>query len=219
MNELPKKSFWTVISITGIIIAVVFISLIVKLFDRGHIIFTDVKTPDGPELFSTDPILGAVSPSVVVVYFGNFTCEGCADLSKNLQSIVDTYPNDVTIIWKDFPNTTLNSESSNAAIAARCAQEQNKFWEYHDMLMSHQSEIGNDLYIAISKELGLREGKYNRCIKNKRTEKFITASLDEVTTLNLTTAPTLFINNKRYTGNKSLPELETIIGDLIAGTK
>lgn len=216
MATHSNKNFWRFITTVSILVAIVFIALVVKLFDRGSVIFTDDENgAKTPELTRKDPILGASSPKVVIVYFGDYACQSCSKLSNSLENIVEDFEGEVTVVWKDFPNTSLNSESMNAAVAAQCAHEQNKFWEYHSLLMSHQSELGNDLYVAAMKEVGLKEGKFTRCIKANRPEDEIKASLDQVTDLNLTVAPTLFINGERYTGQISQAELAQIVRDII----
>lgn len=200
----------------SIIAFIIFIFLIVKLFDRGGIEYTDEVVQDAPQLLNIDPMVGATGPKVIIVHYADFACEQCSITSKMLRSILDDYSEQVILIWKDFPNESLNSESVRAAVAARCAQKQHHFWDYHDLLMSHQNDLGDTLYTAIAQELDLGMWRFERCLRKESTLDWVEESAQDAENLNLTAAPTIYLNGISYTGIVSDSELRSKINQLIA---
>ncbi|MFA6130954.1 MAG: thioredoxin domain-containing protein [Patescibacteria group bacterium] len=203
--------------ILGVSIAacLIFAGLLATLLQNNKIEFTDETTITEPILLATDPMEGSDSPQVIIVIFGDFSSEISADLFAGLSTIVEEYANSVMVVWKDFSNETLDPESGRAAIAARCAQKQSAFFPYAEMLMEHQYDLGDELYLGIARELGLREGSFTRCLKKEKTRELVEESLAQVEALDLTAAPTTFIDGERVTGAISVNELRTRINLLI----
>ena len=210
-----QHSFKLFLTISTATVAVIFIVLIVSLLDRGKVEFTDEEKLEAPIIVHSDPLLGDSDPAAVVVYFADFACEGCSDMSMHLRSALKDYPDDVLIAWKDFPNTSLNTESKRAAIAARCAQKQNEFWGYHDILMRHQNDLGDELYLAAAQELGLSEGSFNRCLKKESTIDLVDAGTEQAESLGLPSAPTLYVNGIRHSGAMKEFEVKDLIRNIV----
>jgi protein-disulfide isomerase len=200
----------------SILAIIIFIFLIVKLFDRGGIEYTDEVTQETPQLLNIDPMVGATGPKVIIVHYADFACEQCSTTSKMLRSIVEDYSEQVILVWKDFPNESLSQESIRAAVAARCAQKQHHFWDYHDMLMSHQHQLGDSLYTSIAQELDLGMWRFERCLRKESTLDRVEESAKDAENLNLTAAPTIYLNGISYTGIVSDTELRSKINQLLA---
>lgn len=81
---------------------------------------------------------GAANGKVTVIEFSDFECPFCARAVPTIQQVLKTYPNDVAFYYKQFPLTSIHPNSQKAAEASLCAQEQGKFWEYHDKLFQVQ---------------------------------------------------------------------------------
>ncbi len=210
------KHFKLLMIIIGTLASMIFIALIASLLQRDHIEFTNDDTIDVPVIYASDPMNGSSTPSVLIVHFGDHASDNSADISEHLTKLLEKYPEDIMIIWKDFPNYSLRPEAYTAAIAAHCAQDQHHFTSYQNFLIDHQYELNQELYIAIAKEIGLRENKFERCLRKEKTADQVNAGITQAEALNLTSAPTLFINDTRYTGALSYFELETIILNIIA---
>lgn len=111
---------------------------------------------------SSDFALGNPQAKVALIFYADFQCPFCGKFFKETeQSIQNTYVKDgkVQLAYRDF--AFLGPESIRSAEAARCAGEQNKFWEYHDYLFTHQKgeNQGNfsDLYLkSFAGELKLK---------------------------------------------------------------
>lgn len=213
---MKKTPFWLFFLIFLGTALLVFIALISTLFKQDTIIYTDIPEQNMPTITKTDPVYGTSSPSVLIVYYGDFQCEYCAQTSTILKQVASEYKEDVTIVWKDFPNTSLHEEAVNAAVAARCAQKQNSFWPYYDMLMTNQRILEKQTYQEIAQQLNLRMWQFKMCVKRPKIKELVNASYEEGISLEITTAPTLFINGKRYTGVLRENDLRQLIEQILA---
>jgi protein-disulfide isomerase len=157
------------------------------------------------------PISGAEDPKVVIYFFGDFGNTTSNTLSSHLKTMLEKYPNDLAVVWKDYPNVTLNDQSLNAAIAARCAQKQDKFWEFHDILIDNTDLLSDDLYGQLASQLDLWEWSFNRCVEKQKTLSLVQYDILIAHELSVIASPTLFINNKPISGYVSKQELEQLI--------
>lgn len=212
MKPLHRKLLYAFTALAVIIL----ILWLWSLRDPSHITYTeDVELLDYPVQSELDPTRGATEPSVTIVHFGHYSCLDCAEIAQALVHILNDYP-EVQVIWKDFPNQSLFPESIDAAVAARCAQEQGEFWDYHDQLFSGSEPITDELLLSIAENLDLKSNKFKRCLEGLQTLDVVQASYSEALKLNLIGAPTLYINDERYTGAMSESELRQIIESELA---
>ncbi|MBS3055775.1 MAG: thioredoxin domain-containing protein [Candidatus Aenigmarchaeota archaeon] len=86
------------------------------------------------------PPRGNSSSNVVVVEFSDFQCPFCKRAEPTIKKILSDYGDKIKFVYMDFPLTQIHRFADRAANAARCANEQGKFWEYHDILFDRQSE-------------------------------------------------------------------------------
>ena len=87
---------------------------------------------------SSDPVKG--DGDIRVVEFSDFECPFCQKFQPVLKQVLTQFDGKVTHVWKDFP-LPMHQNAMIAAIAARCAQEQGRFWEYHDVLFANQQPL------------------------------------------------------------------------------
>lgn len=88
------------------------------------------------QIGSNDPIRGAKDAKVTVVVFSDFECPYCVRAYPTIKQIEDTYKDNVRVVFKQFPLTQIHQYAQGAAEATLCANEQGKFWEFHDKVFS-----------------------------------------------------------------------------------
>ena len=168
-----------------------------------------------PVVTVIDPVQGSKEASVTIVEFGDFACGPCAKLDTTLAQLYAMYPDDVRIVWKDAPNESLHPESLSAAIAARCADEQDLFWAYHNELFLRQNSLGTTTYLSIAEDLALDEDAFASCLENQDPLPRIQKTLEEAEALSLTATPTIFIGSERFVGAVEFDEIrERILAEL-----
>ncbi|HRN70192.1 MAG TPA: thioredoxin domain-containing protein [Candidatus Woesebacteria bacterium] len=84
------------------------------------------------------PSKGPTNAKVTIVEFSDFECPFCQRAFPTVQQILDTYPNDVRLVYKQLPLTNIHPNAERAALASECARDQGKFWEMHDRMFDAQ---------------------------------------------------------------------------------
>ncbi|KKU13769.1 MAG: DSBA oxidoreductase [Parcubacteria group bacterium GW2011_GWC2_45_7] len=187
---------------------------------------TTIALPSRPIIRSTDPVRGdpagrdqATTESdlvtaIAIVEFGDFFCPSCAEVEATLKSVLEQYSGRVKLVWKDLPNTRLHPLAEKAAQAARCAEEQGKFWEYHDLLFERQTELAETSFIPLAQELRLNTATFEDCLKTERTKDLVARNFNEAILLRVDATPYFFIGERKFSGaidqntvNQSIQEL------------
>ena len=232
-----NQIFFILISIAclfllGVLLAVISVrSNIIKIkenkensnYDRYYI-NTDYKDGDfyitkkpnlkdilaGPIITSLDPSLGEISAPVVLVQFSDFECQYCSEQEKVLKELLNIYGDKVKLIWKDYPESSIETPSYQAAIAARCAQEQDKFWEYHDALYKSK-KLNQDEFINIAEKLKLKKGDFKNCLNSDRPKNLVNDNILEADALEIYGIPFVYINDQEAMGQMELEDFQNII--------
>jgi len=172
----------------------------------------------GPIISSLDPSLGQENAPVVIVEFSDFTCEYCQNQEEVIKKVISVYKDKLKLLWKDYPDSNINSISYKAAVAARCAGEQNKFWVYHDALFKEGIK-DNNTFLKFASELKLNENKFNDCLNSGRSQLLINDNIKEANALDITGVPFVYINDQEVMGEATYEELERIIKIELAKVK
>jgi len=165
----------------------------------------------GPIISADDPMLGPESAPVTLVQFSDFQCDFCKQQEENLDKIMNLYKNKVRLFWKDYPEEDTASASYQAALAARCAEKQDQFWQYHDLLFTHNQSLNKETFVNLAQSLNLNINTFTKCLETKETEKLIENNIREAQALGINGVPFLYINEQEIMGELSLADLEKII--------
>lgn len=216
---------WLTLFVTAFIAAVVFLLFWLRLqpvwtpkVEEETNTATINNSTAEPMITFVNPRKGAAEPEVTLVVFGDFQCQPCKELAENLDAMLKSVP-EAQVVWKDLPNESAHELAALAAMAARCAADQNKFWEYHDTLFDRQVFLTKDSFNTIAAELGLDEEKFSACFENQDTLPLVRKDFDEGQSLAITATPTIFIGNERMTGLLSVEELVNWAEEKIAATQ
>jgi protein-disulfide isomerase len=85
------------------------------------------------------PTKGEQDAPVTIVEFSDFQCPYCERAFPTINQVMTTYKGKVKLVYKQFPLTTIHPLAMSGSLASECAREQNKFWEFHDLLFQNQS--------------------------------------------------------------------------------
>lgn len=143
-----------------------------------------------------------------LVVFSDFQCPYCSKYEKEFEEEV-AKNKDFKIVFKNFP-LTFHKNAKDAAIAAICASDQGKFWEFHAELFKKQKELSDSLYLTIAKNLKLDQAKFMECLTNKETEKILQKDIDEGKKLGVKGTPTYFLNGVAYNESRNIEEFNKI---------
>ena len=165
------------------------------------------------------PSFGTAGAPVVLVSFSDFECPNCREEALAIrQNLAGAFPGQVRFYFMDYPLVSIHPWAKPAAIAGRCVFRQNPaaFWQYHDWMFEHQSEITADN--LKNKVLEFAQGakdvdgmQLGRCIDTKATEADVDKSIAQGKSLQIDATPTLFVNGRRLVGNYPWQNLQQII--------
>jgi protein-disulfide isomerase len=114
-----------------------------------------------PQSFiQTSPSKGATNQKLILMEFSDFQCPYCALAHDTVQQFMASQDR-TTLVYKHFPLVNIHAQAEPAALASWAAQQQNKFWEYHDGLFKEQKNLGEPLFITLATGLKLDLKKFN----------------------------------------------------------
>jgi protein-disulfide isomerase len=142
--------------------------------------------------------LGSANPKITIVEFGDFNCSNCKNSFPNIREISLKYKDSVKIIFRDFP---VLENSSNLALAGRCAGEQGLFWVMHDKLFTNQGEFEINQLSNFANQIGADVKKFTSCLENEKYISDINKDYADGKLLEITGTPTWFINGYKIEGN------------------
>ena len=157
--------------------------------------------------------LGQDNAPVKMLVFSDFMCPYCGTFAAQIEpqlkrDFIDR--GTLQLVFYDFPLGGNHVHSFLAARAARCAGDQNKFWEYHDLLFGRLSQWGSatsppvDRFVEYGAELGLDRDQLEACIKSDKYQDVVSASRMLGDALGVNATPTLIVNSKRVRSNIGL---------------
>ena len=208
------KNTWLALLTIGFLTVVTFIFFFlrtqpIKLPEITQ--YSDNEELTEPTVTFVNPSKGPGTAKVTIVEFGDFQCDTCGGISTSIEAVRNTYPNDVRVVWKNFPNESLHPNSTPAAIAAHCADRQGKFWQYHDQLFLNQSSLSDQLYTDIAKELELDAQRFQDCVTSQDTLGIVQKDFEEARALNLSATPAIYLGKDLFVGYLDFDQLNEIV--------
>jgi protein-disulfide isomerase len=186
--------------------------------------YYDVTTnPFKPELDKLktqfQPALGTAGAPVAIVVFSDLQCPHCKGEAEMLrQNLIQNYPTQVRLYFKDYPLEGLHPWAKAAAMAGRCVfqQKPDAFWQYHDWVFAHQDSLTadnlKDQVLGWAKDAKDVDAiKLGACIAGKTTQAEVEKEIEEARALDVTGTPTMFINGRRISQTIDWPNLKNII--------
>lgn len=151
-------------------------------------------------LYDTDSaVKGAAEPLVTIVEYSDFQCPFCGRFAATLDELVVTYPDDVRIVFMQFP-LPMHPKAEGAAKAAIAAGEQRRFWAMHDRLFRYSASLDRPTLIEHARELGLDVAAFEAAMDAPETEKRLQLEKTVGARLGVRGTPAFFINGLGHTG-------------------
>jgi protein-disulfide isomerase len=164
----------------------------------------------------TAPIWGPTDAPVTIVEFSDYECPFCIKWHNEVWPLIkQAYPNQVRLVYKDFPLSQSHPNASPAALAARCANDQGKYWLFHDRLFSGKA-LSNAYYESIATELGIDLAKWRSCMTSNKYNAQIEADYNYGAKLGINGTPTFFINGVAMIGAQPFAAFKQLIDQELA---
>jgi protein-disulfide isomerase len=161
-------------------------------------------------------VRGVQEAPVTIVEFSDFQCPFCKTGTATVKQVLEKYPGKVKLVFRDFPIPNLHPAAPKAHQAARCAAEQGKFWEYHDLLFENSPRQGPEDLKQYAKDLRLDPSPFAQCLESGKHEADVNRDVEEGSRLGVTATPTFFINGRQLVGAQPLTAFQKLIDSELA---
>jgi protein-disulfide isomerase len=159
-----------------------------------------------------DPVRGPANAKVTVVEFSDFQCPYCALATVEVKQLLQRYPKDVRLVFKQFP-LDIHSQAALAAEASLAAQAQGKFWELHDKMYANYRVINRARILAWAKETGLDMNRFQSDLDSHKYAARVQSEESQGEDAGVEGTPTFFIDGKRYNGAFEISSVAPLIAE------
>jgi protein-disulfide isomerase len=121
----------------------------------------------------------------------------------------------VKIVYKDFP-LGIHNNAQKAAEASRCAKEQDKYWEYHDVLFANGTALSPDNLKKYAADLKLDTDKFNTCLESGKYTAAINKDVADGTKVGVSGTPAFLVNGRFLSGAQPFSAFQEAIDDALA---
>lgn len=160
------------------------------------------------------PTTGAKEAKIVLLEFSDFQCPYCASAHQTLNQFMASHQNEVTLVYKHLPLTTIHPQALPSAKAAWAAGQQGKFWEFHNALFENQQKLDESLYVATAKALNLDLKRFDQDRNSPAADSAIQEDMKMAEQLGVTGTPFLLMNGEPIEGGAQLKNLEAALKQL-----
>lgn len=172
------------------------------------------------------PSLGNKDAKVTVIEFSDFQCPFCKQLfDSTLPQLKSDYVDTgkIKFIYRHYPLTAIHPNALKAAMASECANDQDKFWEYHDKLFTSQDEwaslaaqAASDKLKEYAQVLGLNAGNFNPCLDSDKFKDKVDEDLSDGTAAGVNGTPATFVNGVLISGAVPYTQFKSAIDSELA---
>ncbi len=167
-----------------------------------------VKIPVDPQRLKGDS-----KAPVTIVEFSDFSCPYCAKAELTVNELLAKYPGKVKVGYRDFPLRQLHPQAQLAAEASRCAGEQNKYWEYHDLLFANREKQDRSDLVGYASSLKLDSKQFETCLSTGRYKPQIEEDVRLGNAAGIISTPGFLVNGRFLGGARPLADFERIVNE------
>lgn len=148
---------------------------------------------------SSRHLYGQADAPVTITVFSDFNCTYCATLAPNLKAIVDTYPDQFKLIFRQYPSTDneLSLLIANVTEYAADKVSNDVFWQLHDRIYDNSDVLSRDKVLELATSLGIDKNVINSAIDNQNYREIIGQDITDGDALGISGTPTVFIDDQK----------------------
>ncbi|MGH7905653.1 MAG: thioredoxin domain-containing protein [Candidatus Binataceae bacterium] len=161
------------------------------------------------------PSLGPKNAPITIVEFADFECPFCKRSEETLKELRQEYGGKVRLVYLDYP-LSIHPYAFQAAEAGQCAEEQGKFWQYHNALYADQSKLTTKDLKAAAAKLKLNAKQFDKCLDSGKYAAAVHQDMKEGSALGVNGTPGFFINGRPLSGAQPVEAFENVINEELA---
>ena len=182
---------------------------------------SQVQIPDNVKRYDI-PVAGSASygsdkAPITLVEFSDYQCPFCKQWHQEVwPQIQAQYGDKVRLVYRNFPLSSIHADATSAAEAAACAGDQQKYFQFGDLLFDGDS-LGSDIYIQYAQKLGLNMDAFKKCVDERTYQKLVEDDVNFASQLGVRSTPTFFINGLAIVGAQPFDVFKQVIDLELAG--
>ena len=187
-------------------------SILLHFENREEVEGEGAATASGvpPERIERCPAFGSREAPVTVLEFSDYCCPACRKAHETVKQLRSDFADQVRWVFMDFPLDT-HAGSRELAAAARCAADQNRFWEFQDIAFCFDRLPGEEELRRLAREMDMDADAFLDCVTRDEHQDLIEESLQAGKAVGVSATPTFFVNGRKLQGAPSPEEFASII--------
>ena len=157
------------------------------------------------------PVMGPADARITLVEFSDFQCPYCSKAVVQINATLKAYPNDVRLIFKQYPLLELHPAAGIAAAAALAAHQQGKFWPMHDVMFANRGRLSRQSILGWAKDIGLDMLRFMADLDSDAIKKAVLRDQADGDKAGVEGTPTVFVNGQRYNGDLAPDAFKPVI--------
>jgi Na+/H+ antiporter NhaA len=158
-----------------------------------------------------DHIRGPLDAPVTLVEYGDFECPYCGLAEPVVRELLADFGDDVRYVWRHLPLSDVHPNAQLAAEAAEAASLQDRYWEMHDVLLTHQGSLQVRHLLAYAEQIGLDADRFRSDLRTRAGAQRVAEDLESADLSGVSGTPTFFVNGRRHYGAYDIATLSTAV--------
>ncbi|MDX2169717.1 MAG: DsbA family protein [Deltaproteobacteria bacterium] len=173
-----------------------------------------LKAPTVDVAIADAPVKGPANAPITIIEFSDYECPFCKKVEPTVQQVLKQYGDKIRFAYRNYP-LPFHQSARPAAVAALCANEQGKFWPYHDKLVA-ASDLSAANLQQMASDVGIDRKKFDECVKSEKFAAVIDADLKAGQEAGVNGTPAFFINGRMLDGAQPFEKFQEIIEEELA---
>ncbi|MFE2507401.1 Na+/H+ antiporter NhaA [Streptomyces naganishii] len=158
-----------------------------------------------------DHIRGPLDAPVTLVEYGDYECPYCGLAEPVVRELLAEFGDDVRYVWRHLPLTDVHPSAQLAAEAAEAAARQGRYWEMHDILISHQGDLRAKDLLRYAAQVGLDMERFRRDLRDRAGAERVAEDVESADLSDVSGTPTFFVNGRRHHGAYDIGTLSAAV--------
>lgn len=159
-----------------------------------------------------DPSIGPAGAKITVIEFTDYQCPFCGRARATVNKLLENYKDHLRYVLRDFP-LSFHRDAFAAHVAAQCANEQGKYWEYNKILFNNQTALKVESLKQYAAEAGLKTPEFNQCLDGNKYASEVQKDMDDGMKAGVSGTPSFFINGVMLSGAQPFENFKEIIDE------
>jgi protein-disulfide isomerase len=165
---------------------------------------------------ATGPARGPADAPVTIVEFSDYQCPFCRRAEPTVQEVLKRYEGKVRFVFRHFPLDRIHPQARGASEAAACADQQGKFWEYHEQLFAENAQLDRPGLDALAEKTGLDTAAFKLCMDERKTQALVEKDVEAGSAAGVSGTPAFFINGIPLRGALPAADFQRVIDEELA---